>query len=162
MPLSFELGNNALNTTHLKTFKTLKNFRPKVLDTIYQNKPAVSITDALLSLHALVRQNADTKKCARFVCVCDFALFCAVFKRFNRLFFAQSRPLWKPGSFRAKVYHYHARCLGAILCFREVQHFRDTHSWIGVLSPFFIFLALSLWYFKKLNKRLWFLNLICY
>ncbi|MGL2845642.1 LptF/LptG family permease, partial [Helicobacter pylori] len=25
---------------------------------------------------------------------------------------------------------------------------------IGVLSPFFIFLSLSLWYFKKLNKRL--------
>ncbi|GAA6999550.1 hypothetical protein ID0109_18160 [Helicobacter pylori] len=25
---------------------------------------------------------------------------------------------------------------------------------IGVLSPFFIFLTFSLWYFKKLNKRL--------
>ncbi|MCQ2649992.1 permease, partial [Helicobacter pylori] len=25
---------------------------------------------------------------------------------------------------------------------------------IGVLAPFFVFLSLSLWYFKKLNKRL--------
>ncbi|MFP6056923.1 LptF/LptG family permease [Helicobacter pylori] len=155
MPLSFELGANALNTTRLKTFKTLKNFRPKVLDTIYQNKPAVSITDALLSLHALVRQNADTKKVRSFLYVFAILPFFVPFLSVLIAYFSPSLARYENLALLGLKFIIITLVVwGLFFALGKFSISGILIPEIGVLSPFFIFLALSLWYFKKLNKRL--------
>ncbi|WP_104749391.1 LptF/LptG family permease [Helicobacter cynogastricus] len=69
LPTPLSLGHQGLHLESVPLLKTLRGFHPKVLDTIYQNKPAVSITDAFRSLHVLYRQHGDTKKIRGFLYV---------------------------------------------------------------------------------------------
>ncbi|PAF43448.1 LptF/LptG family permease [Helicobacter sp. 11S03491-1] len=62
LPQTFSLGGKGLDIEHLQELKILKGFRPKVLDTIYQNKPSVSIIDAIQSMLILKNQNAGSEK----------------------------------------------------------------------------------------------------
>lgn len=52
---------SALKIIHEKNLEILPGFRPKILDTIYQNKPSVSITDAISSLFLLEKDAAAPK-----------------------------------------------------------------------------------------------------
>ncbi|MFC3847295.1 LptF/LptG family permease [Helicobacter baculiformis] len=69
LPTPLSLGKQGLRLENNALLKTLRGFHPKVLDTIYQNKPAVSITDALRSLRVLYRQHGDTNKVRGFLYV---------------------------------------------------------------------------------------------
>lgn len=62
MPEHIELGKKGLESAQIDKLKILKGFRPKILDTIYQNKPSVSITDAFQSLIILQNQDANHSK----------------------------------------------------------------------------------------------------
>ena len=62
IPERIELGKKGLETTHIDKMQILKGFRPKILDTIYQNKPSVSILDAVQSLFILQSQDANNVK----------------------------------------------------------------------------------------------------
>ncbi len=62
LPLSTDLGSSGLQINEAKTLKILKGFRPKVLDSIYQNKPNVSILDAFQSLILLQNDSANSSK----------------------------------------------------------------------------------------------------
>ncbi|WP_104695764.1 LptF/LptG family permease [Helicobacter salomonis] len=75
LPTPLALGPQGLRLENSALLKTLKGFHPKVLDTIYQNKPAVSIADALRSLRVLYRQHGDTKKVRAFLYVSIFLPF---------------------------------------------------------------------------------------
>ncbi|RDU74303.1 permease [Helicobacter anseris] len=62
VPKQLILGAKGLEVKEEEEFRILKGFRPKVLDTIYQNKPSVSIIDAFQSLHILKKQEANHTK----------------------------------------------------------------------------------------------------
>lgn len=62
LPASYELGEEGLRTQSYESVTTLRGFKPKVLDTFYKNKPAISIMDALYSLQILMQEGADTTR----------------------------------------------------------------------------------------------------
>ncbi|AFI05901.1 LptF/LptG family permease [Helicobacter cetorum] len=155
MPSHFELGTNALKTTYLKTFKTLKNFRPKVLDTIYQNKPAVSIADAISSLHALMRQNADTKKARAFLYVFGILPFFVPFLGVLIAYFSPSLARYENLALLGLKFIIITLVIwGLFFALGKFSVSGMFYPEIGVLLPFFLFLGLSCYYLKKLNTRL--------
>ncbi len=62
IPKNLEFNNSSLSTTNVTNYQILKDFKPKILDTIYQNKPNVSIIDALNTLFLLLEQESNTQK----------------------------------------------------------------------------------------------------
>ena len=62
IPQNLEFNNSSLNTSEVKNYQILKDFKPKILDTIYQNKPNVSIIDAFNTLFLLLEQDSNTQK----------------------------------------------------------------------------------------------------
>lgn len=62
IPKELRLGIKGLEVSEEESYKILKGFRPKILDTIYQNKPSVSIIDAIQSLVILKNQEANHTK----------------------------------------------------------------------------------------------------
>lgn len=62
LPQSYALGQEGMQTKEYENIKILKGFRPKILDTFYNNKPIISLTDAIYSLKILLQEQADTKR----------------------------------------------------------------------------------------------------
>lgn len=62
LPIKYDLGERGIETTNYKHATTLIGFKPKVLDTFYKNKPAISITDAIYSMQILLQEKADTSR----------------------------------------------------------------------------------------------------
>ncbi len=60
LPTDYTLGKTGMVDKEYNSVTTLRGFKPKVLDTFYKNKPAISIIDTLYSLHILLREGADT------------------------------------------------------------------------------------------------------
>lgn len=60
LPIQYSLGEKGITTTSYDSVTTLMGFKPKVLDTFYKNKPAISITDAIYSMQILLQEGADT------------------------------------------------------------------------------------------------------
>lgn len=62
IPTNPVFDESKLRISNLSDFRILKDFKPKILDTIYQNKPNVSITDALSAFILLQSQDSSTQK----------------------------------------------------------------------------------------------------
>ncbi|GAD19141.1 LptF/LptG family permease [Helicobacter fennelliae] len=62
LPKEWNLGKAGLKLKSKEQEAILEGFRPKVLDSIYQSKPLISIVDAIESLQILRSQKADTDK----------------------------------------------------------------------------------------------------
>lgn len=62
IPQDLNFDTAKLTTQEMKNYKILKDFKPKILDTIYQNKPNISITDAFNAMQLLLSQNSNTQK----------------------------------------------------------------------------------------------------
>ncbi|TLD98675.1 YjgP/YjgQ family permease [Helicobacter muridarum] len=62
LPNIYELGASGLAIEEKDSITTLEGFRPKILDTIYQNKPLISIVDAVYSLQILWSEKSDTNR----------------------------------------------------------------------------------------------------
>lgn len=62
IPKNLEFNKNNLKIQNVQNYQILKNFKPKILDTIYQNKPNVSIADAFNALILLSEQDSNTQK----------------------------------------------------------------------------------------------------
>lgn len=62
MPLDYKAGGEGFVVEYKDSINILKGFKPKVLDTLYNNKPSVSLTDAFYSLNILLKESADTKR----------------------------------------------------------------------------------------------------
>ncbi|WP_299546241.1 LptF/LptG family permease [uncultured Helicobacter sp.] len=59
---SFELGKNPLKVKELETYETLRDFKPKILENIYEKQGSISILDAIEAYMLLKNQNANTQK----------------------------------------------------------------------------------------------------
>ena len=62
LPKDFNFKDSKLKTQKITNYQILQDFKPKILDTIYQNKPNISITDALVAMNLLQSQNSNTEK----------------------------------------------------------------------------------------------------
>lgn len=62
IPQNPVFDKSKLTIQKMQDYKILKNFKPKILDTIYQNKPNVSLTDALSAFILLQSQDSNTQK----------------------------------------------------------------------------------------------------
>ncbi|RDU71976.1 YjgP/YjgQ family permease [Helicobacter aurati] len=62
LPENYELGASGMEVQEYESIAILRGFRPKILDTIYQNKPLISILDAFSSLQILSSENSDTSR----------------------------------------------------------------------------------------------------
>ncbi|WP_279128811.1 LptF/LptG family permease [Helicobacter winghamensis] len=59
---NLELGKNPLKIQKETTYKTLHDFKPKILDNIYEKQGSISILDAFEAFMLLKEQNANTQK----------------------------------------------------------------------------------------------------
>ncbi|RDU62282.1 LptF/LptG family permease [Helicobacter sp. MIT 14-3879] len=62
IPKSPNFEDSKLLIQNISNYKILKDFKPKILDTIYQNKPNISIIDAINTLFLLQEQDGNTQK----------------------------------------------------------------------------------------------------
>ncbi len=62
IPKEPNFEDSKLAIEQVTNYQTLKNFKPKILDTIYQNKPNVSITDSINAMILLHNQDSNTQK----------------------------------------------------------------------------------------------------
>lgn len=62
VPINLEFNKSNLNKINVNNYQILKDFKPKILDTIYQNKPNVSMIDAFNTLFLLLDQESNTQK----------------------------------------------------------------------------------------------------
>ncbi|MCI5967994.1 LptF/LptG family permease [Helicobacter sp.] len=59
---TLELGKNPLKIQKESVYKTLRDFKPKILENIYEKQGSISILDAFEALILLKAQNANTQK----------------------------------------------------------------------------------------------------
>lgn len=62
IPQNLNFNNAKLTTQKIPNYKILKDFKPKILDTIYQNNPNISLYDAFSALNLLLVQQSPTQK----------------------------------------------------------------------------------------------------
>lgn len=62
IPQDLNFKDAKLTTQTIPNYKILQDFKPKILDTIYQNKPNISITDAFNAMQLLLNQQSNTQK----------------------------------------------------------------------------------------------------
>ena len=62
LPKDLNFKDSKLKTEQIANYQILQDFKPKILDTIYQNKPNISIYDAISAMKLLVAQNSSTDK----------------------------------------------------------------------------------------------------
>ena len=62
IPDNLKFGKSKIEIVKMDEYKTLRGFKPKVLDTVYQNKPNASIIDAFNAFLLLKEQNLNTQK----------------------------------------------------------------------------------------------------
>lgn len=154
LPKKLLPGEKGLDITHEKKLKILKGFRPKVLDTIYQNKPSVSIIDAIQSLLILRDQNAGSEKIRAmlysFVLIPFFvpltimiiAYYTPNFARYGNL------ALLSFGSIVISLVIW-----GLFFVFGKLSVSGLFLPEIGILVPITILALVGFWHFGRLNQR---------
>lgn len=58
----YKLSDKALKTTKLKSLKTLKGFKPQIIDNLYKGKSKLTIQDSIQAISLLKSQNLKTNK----------------------------------------------------------------------------------------------------
>ncbi|WP_281192367.1 LptF/LptG family permease [Helicobacter suis] len=155
LPTPLLLGKKGLSVQKLPLLKTLKGFRPKILDTIYQNKPAVSITDAFRSLHVLYRQKADTKKIRGFLYVSIFLPFFVPLTAILIAYYTPNLARYENLALLSLKFILLSLILWGL--FFAMGKFSISGVFlpeVGVLAPFIILIGVSFYHYTRLNKRL--------
>lgn len=62
IPQNLNFKDAKLTTQKIPNYKILKDFKPKILDTFYQNNPNLSLYDAFSALNLLLTQQNQTQK----------------------------------------------------------------------------------------------------
>lgn len=62
IPKDLNFKDSKLKMERIESYQILHGFKPKILNTIYQNKPNISIADAIIAMNLLVAQNSSTEK----------------------------------------------------------------------------------------------------
>ncbi|PAF45109.1 LptF/LptG family permease [Helicobacter sp. 11S02596-1] len=154
LPEVFLLGSKGLGITHLEELKILKGFRPKILDTIYQNKPSVSIVDAVQSLVILKHQNAGSEKVRAMLY--SFILI-PFFVPLTAMIIAYYTPsLARYGNLALLSFEFIVISLviwGLFFALGKLSISGLFLPEIGILAPLGILAIVAFWYFGKINHR---------
>ncbi|MCI6217522.1 MAG: LptF/LptG family permease [Helicobacter sp.] len=149
-----ELGKLALERTDLGELEVLKGFRPKVLDTFSQDKPTVSIIDALDTLKISIEQGTNSTKMRAILYSLILVPF---FVPLSILIIASYIPsLHRYGNLALISF---ACIIGALIIwglffsFSELSISGLLQPEIGVLSPFLVLVGISLYFLRKINKK---------
>lgn len=155
LPTPLLLGQQGLQVEKIPVLKTLKGFRPKVLDTIYQNKPAVSITDAIRSLHVLHHQRADTKKIRGFLYVSILLPFFVPLTAILIAYYTPNLARYENLALLSLKFIILSLILWGL--FFALGKFSISGIFlpeVGILLPFVLLLGTALYHYKKLDTRL--------
>lgn len=154
LPDVFKLGGKGLSTKHLDELKILKGFRPKILDTIYQNKPSVSIIDAIQSAIILNHQNAGSEKIRSMLY--SFILI-PFFVPLTAMIIAYYTPsLARYGNLALLSFGFIVISLviwGLFFALGKLSVSGLFLPEVGILSPLIILAVIGFWHFSKINSR---------
>ncbi|PAF46784.1 permease [Helicobacter sp. 12S02634-8] len=154
LPKSFDLGDKGLDITHIDRLLILKGFRPKILDTIYQNKPSVSIIDALQSMLILKKQNAGSEKVRSMLY--SFILI-PFFVPLTAIIIAYYTPsLARYGNLALLSFEFIVISLiiwGLFFALGKLSISGLFLPEIGILAPLVLLGAVSVWHFKKIDIK---------
>lgn len=154
LPQNFSLGSKGLEIQHLQELKILKGFRPKVLDTIYQNKPSVSIVDAIQSILILKNQNAGSEKVRAMLYSFIFIPF---FVPLTAMIIAYYTPsLARYGNLALLSFEFIVISLviwGLFFALGKLSISGLFLPEIGILMPLIILGFAAFWHFGKINNR---------
>lgn len=153
LPDNYKLGEEGVQLENFPRIEILDGFRPKVLDTIYQSKPSVSINDALTSFFILHKEGSSTNRVRSILyslIVIPFFIMCVgmIIARFSPVFA-------RYGNIASKGILFSIISLLLWGMFFSLSRLSANDLFIpeiGLLIPFFILLVISIIYFRQLNR----------
>lgn len=155
VPKDLVLGSRGLEVKEEETLKILRGFRPKILDTIYQNKPSVSIVDAFQSLIILKRQEANHGKIRAILYSFILVPFFVPFTIVIIAFFMPSLARYSNLALLGFVFIVFSLVVwGLFFAFGKLSVSGLLSPEIMLLFPLVLLLKLSLTCFTAINKRL--------
>ncbi|WP_066389269.1 LptF/LptG family permease [Helicobacter himalayensis] len=151
---NLQLGKPALKREELTHLEVLNGFRPKVLDTFSQDKPTVSIVDAIDTLKISLQQGTSSTKMRAILYGLMIVPF---FVPLSILIIASFIPsLARYGNLALISF---ACIVGALIVwglffsFSELSISGLLQPEAGVLSPFLLLFFVSLYFLRKINTK---------
>ncbi|PAF51574.1 LptF/LptG family permease [Helicobacter sp. 13S00477-4] len=155
LPEVFVLGKKGLDIKHLEELKILKGFRPKILDTIYQNKPSVSIIDAVQSLMILKNQHAGSEKIRAMIYSFVLVPFFVPFTAMIIVYYTPS--LARYGNLALLSFEFIVISLvvwGLFFALGKLSISGLFLPEIGILLPLIVLVGVAFWHFNRINRRI--------
>lgn len=150
LPQIPSFASPSLSIRNVFDYKILENFKPKILDTIYQNKPNISLIDALNAFSLLSKQGANTQKIRSaiysFIAIPLAVPFCVIVVGFYTPSLARYENLARLG-FSLVLF-----CLlvwGVFFTLSRLANSGFMLPEVGVLLPLGIFLVAALLYLRR-------------
>lgn len=151
LPKDMEFDKSKIITTKVNDYKILKDFKPKILDTFYQNKPNVSIIDTFNALFLLQEQEFNTQKVRSilysFIAIPLAIPFTIIIIMFYTPPLARYTNLAKLGFlcvlFALVVW-------GLFFTFTKLSISGMLYPEAGILLPLLILIIISLFYYRKI------------
>ncbi|PAF51458.1 permease [Helicobacter sp. 13S00401-1] len=152
MPKDYEIGHPGITIKTYDNVHLLHGFRPKVLDTIYQNKPSVSIYDALTSMKILYKAHAEFGRVRGIFYTLTIIQFFVIFTSIIVVYY--SPVLARYGNLALNGIIFSVFCLIMWGVFFSLGKLSANNLFIpefGLLIPFVILAAVGSYCFSKLN-----------
>lgn len=147
--LGFDAQGSAIQSE--KSYQILENFKPKILDTIYQNKPNISLTDALNAFLLLRDQGANTQKIRTilyaFIAIPLAVPFCVLIVGYHTPSLARYANLARLG-FSLVLF-----CLmvwGVFFTLTRLANSGFMSPEVGILAPLLIFIAVAIFHWRRI------------
>ena len=153
LPQSYALGQEGMQTKEYENIKILKGFRPKILDTFYNNKPIISLTDAIYSLKILLQEQADTKRTRGVLYTLGIVPFFISMLAVIIAYYAP--PLARYGNLATLGIGLSVLSLiiwGLFFSLGKLNANAIFLPEVSMLLPLGILLIISIWYYNRLNK----------
>ncbi|CBG40063.1 LptF/LptG family permease [Helicobacter mustelae] len=155
VPEETTLGKAGLEVSEVDKLKILKGFRPKILDTIYQNKPSVSIIDAIQSLIILQNQDSNSEKIRAILYAFILIPFFVPLTSIIIGFYAPTLSRYSNLALLGFMFIVLALVIwGLFFAFGKLSISGLLPPEIMMLIPFGLLCVLSLFYFKKINQKI--------
>lgn len=150
IPQNLNFKDAKLTTQKMPNYKILKDFKPKILDTIYQNNPNISLYDAFSALSLLLAQQTPTQK-IRAILYGFFAIPLAI--PFAIMIISHFVPSLARYSSLAKLgFIFVLFCLvvwGVFFMLTKMSVSGFLLPEFGILTPLMAFIAIALGFYKK-------------
>ncbi len=154
LPNAWHLGDNGLKVTSHDKLHILKDFNPKILDSISQSKPSISILDAIDSLKLLYSQNIGNEKIRA---VLYGLILVPLFVPFVSIILAYYTPsLARYGNLYLLGFGFIIFSLIVCGMFFALSQFAITGILlpeVAIVLPFGVLILVALYYYARLNTR---------